>query len=97
MKTTKEKIIEILDQYHIKPIGWIEGGVREKLSNQILELFKQENNDWLLKKFNLTIKDLPAFPPKDINLKELIFAIGMGKRLMKWETRKRIGKEIKFL
>ena len=37
----------------------------------------------LMKKYNLTIKDLPAFPPKNIDLKELIKTIGEAKRTAK--------------
>ena len=34
----------------------------------------------LMKKYNLTVKDLPAFLPKETDLKELIIAIGEAKK-----------------
>ena len=34
----------------------------------------------LMKKYNLTVKDLPAFPPKTADLKKMIIAIGEAKK-----------------
>ena len=34
----------------------------------------------LMKKYNLTVKDLPAFPPKTADLKKMIIAIGEVKK-----------------
>jgi hypothetical protein len=38
-----------------------------------------ETTDKLMKAFNLTVGDLPAFPKKDTNLIDLIICIGLAK------------------
>ena len=64
---------------------------KKRLKQFVLDLFLSQNDkiaDKLLQALGLTIKDLPAFPPKDIDLFDLILKIGIEK--VKREQREEI-------
>jgi hypothetical protein len=46
---------------------------------KLLAQANNETTDKLMKAFNLTVGDLPAFPKKDTNLIDLIICIGLAK------------------
>ena len=82
-KFDKRFVLEMV-VYRWKPV---KDFIRQLLLSQ-----KDEIADKLLKAFNLTIKDLPAFPPKGIDLWDLILKIGIEK--VKREQREEIIKEV---
>ena len=99
MKTFSEKAVEEFDE-KIWGIRIRQILVNEKVINLFRQLLVAENqkqrgeySDKLLKALGLTIKDLPAFPPKDIDLFDLILKVGVEK--IKREQREEIKKIIK--
>ena len=92
-KEIKEKIKDWEEDFDVEfdadmVIHLFETEQFQRIKSFIRQLLKDQDyqdTNWLLKKFNLTINNLPAFPPKDIDLKELIFAVGIAKLKQKWD------------
>ena len=101
MSNNISKKLEEYDEFWVKRLHklplWQIKGETEIFWKTALLSQKDETADKLLQAFGLTIKDFPAFPPKDIDLFDLILKIGIEKvkREQREEIIKRLPKESK--